>query len=116
MVDPVKFIDKFGDRIFHVHMKDAIRTLDGYSGILSSHINFGERGRGWDFRSLGRGAVDFEEIIRALNRVGYKGPLSVEWEDAGMDREHGAREACEFIKKLDFEPSKIAFDKAFAKD
>ncbi|MBO3755113.1 MAG: sugar phosphate isomerase/epimerase, partial [Candidatus Brockarchaeota archaeon] len=115
MVDPVKFIDKFGDRIYHVHVKDAARTLDGYSGILSSHLGFGDRRRGWDFRSPGRGAVDFEGIIRALNQVGYKGPLSVEWEDMGMDREFGAKEACEFVKKLDFEPSKIAFEKAFAK-
>ncbi|MEM2965169.1 MAG: sugar phosphate isomerase/epimerase [Candidatus Bathyarchaeia archaeon] len=115
MVDPVKFIDKFGDRIYHVHVKDAVRTLDGYAGILSSHLGFGDNRRGWDFRSPGRGAVNFEGIIRALNRVGYKGPLSVEWEDMGMDREFGAKEACEFVKKLDFEPSKIAFDKAFAK-
>jgi sugar phosphate isomerase/epimerase len=115
MVDPAKFIDKFGDRIYHVHVKDAVRTIDGYAGILSSHLGFGDKRRGWDFRSPGRGAVNFEEIIRALNRVGYKGPLSVEWEDMGMDREFGAKEACEFVKKLDFEPSKIAFEKAFAK-
>jgi len=113
-VDPVKFIRKFGDRIYHVHMKDAIVTLDGESGILSSHLPFGDSKRGWDFRSLGRGGVNFEEIIRALNAIGYQGPLSVEWEDSGMDREHGAKEACEFVRKLDFEPSKVAFEAAFA--
>lgn len=95
-------------------MKDAIRTLDGRSSILSSHLNFGDPRRGWDFRSLGRGGVNFEEIVRTLNQIGYKGPLSVEWEDMGMDRENGAREACEFVKITDFEPSKVAFDKAFA--
>jgi sugar phosphate isomerase/epimerase len=115
MVDPVKFIDKFADRIYHVHIKDAIRTLDGQSGILSSHLSFGDFRRGWDFRSPGRGAVNFEEIIRALNRIGYTGPLSVEWEDAGMDREKGAKEAREFVRRIDFESSKLAFDKAFAK-
>ncbi len=115
-VDPVEFIRAFPDRIFHVHMKDAIVTLDGRSGILSSHLDFGAPKRGWDFRSLGRGGVNFEEIIRALNACGYQGPLSVEWEDMGMDRDHGAKEACEFVKKLDFEPSQIAFDAAFAKD
>ena len=77
------------------------------SGILASHLNFGDPRRGWDFRSPGRGGVNFEEIIRALNQVGYEGPLSVEWEDIGMDREHGAREACEFVKKLDFAPSNV---------
>jgi len=113
-VDPVEFIRAFPDRIYHVHIKDAIVTLDGRSGILSSHLNFGDSRRGWDFRSPGRGGVQFEEIIRALNDIGYGGPLSVEWEDCGMDREHGAREACENVKRWDFEPSNVAFDAAFA--
>jgi len=112
-VDPVRFLYEFRDRIFHVHVKDAIVTLDGRSGILGSHLPFGDPRRGWDFRSPGRGGIDFEEIIRALNNIGYQGPLSVEWEDSGMDREHGAREACGFVRELDFEPSKIAFDAAF---
>jgi len=112
-VDPVKFIEEFPDRIYHVHMKDVATTLDGRTGILSSHLDFGQPNRGWDFRSLGHGDVNFEEIIRALNRIGYQGPLSVEWEDSGMDREHGAREACEFVRGVDFKPSALAFDAAF---
>ena len=87
-------------------MKDAIVRLDGDNGILASHLNFGDPRRGWDFRSLGRGGVDFEEIIRALNDAGYTGPLSVEWEDSGMDREHGAKEAVEYVRRLDFAPSR----------
>jgi sugar phosphate isomerase/epimerase len=115
MVDPVCFLREFSDRIFHVHMKDAALQLDGRSGILASHLNFGQPERGWDFRSLGHGGVDFEEIIRTLNQIGYNGPLSVEWEDSGMDREHGAKEACEFVRKVDFQPSQVAFDAAFDK-
>jgi sugar phosphate isomerase/epimerase len=114
-VDSVEFIRAFPDRIYHMHVKDAITTLNGRSGILSSHLNFGDPRRGWDFRSPGRGTVNFEEIIRALNQIGYNGPLSVEWEDSGMDREHGAREAADFVKKLDFTPSGVAFDAAFEK-
>jgi sugar phosphate isomerase/epimerase len=114
-VDPVEFIRAFPGRIYHVHMKDAIVTLNGRSGILSSHLNFGDPRRGWDFRSLGRGGVNFEEIIRALNHAGYNGPLSVEWEDSGMDRDQGAKEACDFVKRIDFEPSRVAFDAAFDK-
>jgi sugar phosphate isomerase/epimerase len=113
-VDPVEFIRAFPDRIYHVHMKDAIVTLNGTSGILASHLNFGDPRRGWDFRSLGHGGVNFEEIIRALNVIGYSGPLSVEWEDCGMDREHGATEAAAFVKRVDFAPSNIAFDAAMA--
>lgn len=115
MVDPVRFINEFPDRIYHVHMKDAALQLDGRSGILGSHLNFGHPQRGWDFRSLGRGGVDFEEIIRTLNHIGYSGPLSVEWEDSGMEREHGAQEACDFVKDVDFAPSNVAFDAAFDK-
>jgi len=115
-VDPVKFLRTFPDRIYHVHMKDAVVTLDGTSGILGSHLNFGQPGRGWDFRSLGRGQVDFEEIIRALNVLKYDGPLSVEWEDAAMDREAGAREAAAFVKQIDFSPSDRVFDEAFSTD
>ncbi len=114
-VDPTVFLRTFRNRIYHVHMKDAAVTLDGTSGILASHLNFGDPRRGWDFRSLGRGDVDFESIIRALNEIGYRGPLSVEWEDSGMDREHGAREACEFVRQVDFEPASTAFDAAFEK-
>lgn len=113
MVDPVRFIRAFPDRIYHVHMKDAALTLDGTSGILGSHLNFGQPGRGWDFRSPGRGGIDFEEIIRALNVINYRGPLSVEWEDAAMDREFGAQEACEFVHALDFPKSDRVFDEAF---
>ncbi len=112
-IDPVEFIRAFPDRIYHMHVKDAITTLNGKSGILSSHINFGDPRRGWDFRSPGRGGVNFEEIIRALNQAKYQGPLSIEWEDSGMNREFGAREACEFTKRLDFSPSDRAFDAAF---
>ena len=82
-------------------MKDAAVTLDGRSGLLGSHIDFGDLRRGWNFRSLGHGDVDFESIIRVLNEIGYDGPLSVEWEDSGMEREYGAREAAEFVKKID---------------
>ena len=113
MVDPVAFLREFPDRIYHVHMKDAALQLDGRTGILSSHLDFGRRDRGWDFRSLGHGDVQFEGIIRELNRLEYNGPLSVEWEDSGMDREHGAAEACAFVKRVDFKPSDIKFDAAF---
>lgn len=113
MVDPVKFLMTFKNRIYHVHMKDAAITLDGESGILSSYLNFGSFGRGWDFRSVGRGEVDFESIIRALNTIGYNGPLSVEWEDAAMDREFGAAESCTYVKNLDFPQSFRVFDEAF---
>jgi sugar phosphate isomerase/epimerase len=114
-VQPHLLIREFADRIYHVHMKDVGVTLDGKAGILGSHLPFGDLRRGWNFRSLGHGSVNFEEIIRALNNANYTGPLSVEWEDNGMEREFGAKEAAEFVKKINFSPSAIAFDKEMKK-
>ncbi len=115
LVDPVLFLKEFSDRIYHVHMKDAALQPNGRSSILGSHLNFGHPDRSWDFRSLGRGGIKFEEIIRALNHIGYQGPLSVEWEDSGMNRERGAPEALEFVRKIDIDPSSAAFDSVFEK-
>ena len=82
-------------------------------GVFGGHTDFAAPRRFWDFRSPGRGDIDFEEIIVALYDIGYQGPLSGEWEDSRMDRCHGAREACAFVRQLDFEPSAIAFDAQF---
>lgn len=115
-VDYVKFIRTFSDRIFHAHMKDAWWGHgDGTVGVFGGHTEFADPRRYWDFRSLGHGDINFEEIIVALNDIGYKGPLSVEWEDSRMDRVHGAKEALGFVRKIDFEASAIAFDAAFDK-
>ena len=115
-VDYVKFIRTFGDRIYHVHMKDvAWGRGDGTVGVFGGHTSFGDGRRSWDFRSLGRGDIRFEDIIVALNDVGYRGPLSVEWEDIRMDRVHGATEAAAFVRHLDFPRSAVAFDAAFDK-
>jgi sugar phosphate isomerase/epimerase len=113
-VDYVKFIYTFGRRIFHCHMKDAWWGKGtGEVGVFGGHTDFADPRRHWDFRSLGHGDIDFERVIVALNDVGYNGPLSVEWEDSRMDREHGAREAAAFVRKVDFPRSQIAFDAQF---
>ena len=111
-LDPATFVEEFAERIYHVHVKDSRKTLDGRRSILGGHLNFGEPERGWDFVSPGHGDVDFESLVRALNRTGYEGPLSIEWEDAGMDREWGARDALRFVRQVDFEPSAFVFDQA----
>jgi sugar phosphate isomerase/epimerase len=111
-LDTAKFALEFPDRIYHVHVKDSKKRLDGLRSILASHLNFGEKERGWDFVSPGHGDVDFEELFRALNRIGYTGPLSIEWEDSGMDREYGAQDALAFVRRTDFAPSAVAFDAA----
>jgi sugar phosphate isomerase/epimerase len=103
-VDPVEFIRRFPDRIFHVHIKDIAMTLNGRAGILGSYLPYGDARRGWDFRSPGHGGLDWEALIRGLNAIGYASSLAVEWSDPGMSRDFGAEEAFKFVKRLDFEP------------
>ena len=116
MVDPVGFVYEYGDRIYHMHVKESIRKLNGRNGILGSHLFFGDHRRGWDFVSPGRGGVPFEQIFRALNDVNYEGPYSIEWEDNGMNRDQGAPEALDMVRRLDLTPSDVAFDDAFSSD
>ena len=116
-VDYVRFLREFSDRIYHVHMKDVWWGHgDGTAGVFGGHTDFGDPRRYWDFRSLGHGDIDFEEIMVALNDIAYRGPLSVEWEDIRMDRFHGAAESADFVRSVDFPPTDIAFDAAFDKD
>jgi sugar phosphate isomerase/epimerase len=114
MVDPEGFVYEYADRIYHMHVKESVRLLNGRNGILSSHLGFGDPKRGWDFVSPGRGGVPFERVFRALNTVGYDGPLSIEWEDNNMNREQGAPEALKLVRSLDLTPSNVLFDAAFA--
>jgi sugar phosphate isomerase/epimerase len=111
-LDSAEFALEFAARIYHVHVKDSLKRLNGRRSILGSHLNFGEEARGWDFVSPGHGDVDFEALFRALNRIGYDGPLSIEWEDSGMEREYGAKDALAFVRRTDFSPSVLAFDAA----
>ena len=113
MVDAVAFVYEFRDRIYHMHVKESVRNLDGRNGILGSHLFFGDHRRGWDFVSPGRGGVPFERVFRALNDIGYQGAFSIEWEDNGMNREQGAPEALALVRRLDLTPSSVAFDAAF---
>ena len=114
-LDPVAFLHDFRDRIYHVHCKDARRQVgNGRNGRLGSHLAWADPRRGWDFASVGRGDVPWEAAFRMLNTIGYTGPLSVEWEDAGMDRLRGAPEALGFVRDHAFDPPGAAFDAAFA--
>lgn len=115
-VDYLGFLREFGPRVWNVHVKDVWWSERATpAGVFGGHTEFGSDGRFWDFRSPGRGRIDFEAIVRLLNHVGYHGPLTVEWEDMLMDREFGASDAAAFVRRLDFPRSNVAFDAAFSK-
>ena len=113
-LNPVVFLADFADRIYHVDCKESVRHLDGRNGRLSSHLPFGDLRRGWDFVSVGHGEVPWEHVFRMLRQIDYKGPISIEWEDSGMDRELGAPESLQYLKRLSFEPPAASFDSAFS--
>jgi sugar phosphate isomerase/epimerase len=114
-VDPVGFIWDFRDRIYHVDCKDTrLRPTQGRAGVLGSHLPWGDPRRGWDFVSTGHGDVPWEDSFRTLRAIGYNGPISVEWEDAGMDRFHGAAEAVRFVRSLLWKLPSARFDSAFS--
>ncbi|WP_218220993.1 sugar phosphate isomerase/epimerase [Nesterenkonia sp. Act20] len=114
-LDPVAFVLDFADHIRHVHVKESVTYLDGRNSVLGSHLPWGDPRRGWTFVSTGHGEVPWERLFRALNAIGYDGPTSVEWEDAGMDRLHGAPESLQFVRRLNaITPSGAAFDAAFS--
>jgi sugar phosphate isomerase/epimerase len=114
-LDPVGFILEFADRIYHVDCKDVkLNVGNGRNGRLGSHLAWADLRRGWDFVSTGHGDVPWETCFRALNSIGYAGPISVEWEDAGMDRLVGAPDALQFVRRLSFDAPSAAFDAAFS--
>ncbi|MBM6591734.1 sugar phosphate isomerase/epimerase [Brevibacterium sp. RIT 803] len=114
-LDTIGFITDFADRIYHVDCKDTrLRPASGRSGILGSHLPWGDPRRGWDFVSTGHGDMHWEDAFRALRSIGYAGPISIEWEDAGMDRLHGAAEAVVRIRELLWKKPDASFDAAFS--
>lgn len=115
-IDSPTFLWDFRDRIFHVDCKDATVTLNGRNGVLGSHLTWGDPRRGFDFVSVGHGQVTWEADIRVLNAIGYHGPISVEWEDSGMERMRGAADSLAFLRDLNFTPSTTRFDHVFGQD
>jgi sugar phosphate isomerase/epimerase len=114
-LDPVGFLYDFRDRIYHVDCKESVKQFNGRNGRLGSHLPWGDPRRGWDFVSTGHGDVPWEPVFRMLNSIGYDGPISVEWEDAGMDRLLGAPAALAYVRELAaIEPPAASFDAAFS--
>ena len=114
--DYLRFLHEMGDRVFHTHVKDvwwSPHPTD--AGVFGGHADFGHPDRHWDFRSPGHGRIDFDGVFRGLLLAGYRGPLSVEWEDPHMDREHGAAEAVGFVRRMQFPRAGSMFDQAFVR-
>ena len=77
MIDYVRVVREFKDRIFHVHAKDLEIDHEGLyeNGTISL-------GMGWQIPRLpGLGEVDWGRFLSALYRFGYDYVVSIEHED-----------------------------------
>ena len=114
-VDPVEFALEFPDRIYHVHVKD----VDGaprraaLDPRLAPELRRPPPGLGLPLAGPRPGRLRGDRPRAQPDRL--PGPLSIEWEDSGMDRDWGAADALAFVRRTDFAPSEIAFDAAMQK-
>jgi len=100
-IDPVIFIKKFGDRIYHAHAKDAELVKENLpvSGCIPTG-SWRRPDRGFRFRVVGWGDVNWKRILTAFVEVGYDYVLSYEHEDPVMSREDGCEKCIAFLKPL----------------
>ena len=86
------------------------------SGLLGGHKPMGDRDNGWNFVTPGaaRDATPMEEIFVELNRVGYVGGVSIEWEDNDVEQHAGAKLALAHVHKADQPPSGMRHDEQLA--
>ena len=81
MIDYVKPIYQFKDKIFHVHVKDIKLYRDKLDqvGIMGYPLDF------MSPKLPGLGDVDWGKYISALTDIGYDGPVCVEVEDKAFE-------------------------------
>ncbi len=112
-VSVVQFIRDFGDRIHCAHIK-GVQVIREHTraGLLGGHRPMGHRLNGWNFVTAGtqRDANSVEEIMIELNRVGYDGAVSIEWEDNDAEQHAGAKAALANVRKADLPPSGMRHD------
>ncbi len=117
-VSVVQFIREFGDRIHCAHVK-GVQVMREHTrgGLLGGHRNMGYWTNGWNFVTAGtaRDANSLEEIFVELNRVGFDGAVSIEWEDNDAEQHAGAKTALANCRKADNPPSGMRHDEMLKK-
>ena len=112
-VSGVDFIRTYGSRIHCAHIK-GVQVIRGYTrnGLLGGHRPFGDRHNGWNFVTAGsaRDATSTEELLVELNRAGYRGGISIEWEDNDVEQHAGAKNALANVRRADQPPSSMRHD------
>ncbi|MGL6072968.1 MAG: sugar phosphate isomerase/epimerase family protein [Fimbriiglobus sp.] len=112
-VSVIQFIREFQDYIHCAHVKGVqVEREHCRGGRLGGHRNMGHWTNGWKFVTAGtqRDANSLEEIFIELNRVGFDGAVSIEWEDNDADQLAGAKTALANCRKADLPPSGMKHD------
>lgn len=112
-VSVVQFIREFGKYIHCAHIKGVqVSREHTRAGLLGGHRPMGHPLNGWNFVTAGtqRDANSVEEIMIELNRVGYDGAVSIEWEDNDAEQHAGARAALMNVRRADLPPSGMRHD------
>jgi sugar phosphate isomerase/epimerase len=112
-VSVVQFIREFGERIHCAHIKGVqVSRAHTRAGLLGGHRPMGHRHNGWNFVTPGtdRDANSVEEIMIELNRVGFDGAVSIEWEDNDAEQHAGAKAALANVRRADLPPSGMRHD------
>jgi inosose dehydratase len=91
--DPVVMLRDLGDRINHVHLKDARRSV--MDGIVADEAPVTEIWTREAFCELGRGDLDADAILDGLRRISFGGWLVVEQDILPRSAERFARAAAE---------------------
>jgi sugar phosphate isomerase/epimerase len=81
MIDPVRPLWEFKDRIFHVHAKDVRLDVDRLNdvGIMATPLEFHTP------KLPGLGEVDWGRFCSVLGDIGYRGPVCIEAEDRAYE-------------------------------
>jgi sugar phosphate isomerase/epimerase len=112
-VSGIDFIRAYGQRIHCAHIK-GVQVVRGYTrnGLLGGHRPMGDRHNGWNFVTAGtqRDATNTEALLVELNRAGYSGGVSIEWEDNDVDQMAGAKAALTNVHRADQAPSAMRHD------
>jgi sugar phosphate isomerase/epimerase len=112
-VSAIQFIREFKDRIHCAHIKGVqVSREHTRAGLLGGHRPMGHPVNGWNFVTAGtlRDANSVEEIMIELNRVGYDGAVSIEWEDNDAEQHAGAKAALANVRRGDLAPSGMRHD------
>lgn len=109
----IQFIREFHNFIHCAHVKGVwVAREHCRAGRLGGHRPMGHWANGWNFVTAGtqRDANSLEEIFIELNRVGFDGAVSIEWEDNDAEQHAGARNALANCRKADQPPSGMRHD------